>query len=115
MSHATHAPLTPDVEAIVFDRLKAFGGITVWQTGADSPWPHVVDIAAIQVDVRASSKTRARDRAYEVRQAMLRLPFDDSLPVSRVEVVSGPMWGPDDNGAPRYITRFAVTVRSTRA
>jgi hypothetical protein len=111
--NTTHAPATPDVEALVFARLRDLGGITVWQTGAECPWPHVSDVASLQVDVRASSKVRARDRSYEVRQRMLRLPFDEPS-VARVEVVTGPMWGPDDDGAPRYITRFAVTVRATR-
>lgn len=109
-----HAPVTPDVEAIVYAALRGFGGVTVWAIDAQSPWPHVADITSVQVDVRASSKKRARDRAYEVRQTMLRLPFDATSGVARVEVAGGPIWMSDDDGAPRYVTRFAVTVRATR-
>lgn len=109
-----HAPLTPDVESLVFGALKDLGGITVWSLGAASPWPHVTDVVDVQVDVRASSKKRARDRAYEARRIMLRLPFEATTPVAQVVVVGGPLWLADDDGAPRYSMTFAVTVRATR-
>ena len=108
-----HAPLTPDVEALVFDALHDLGGITVWSLGAQSPWPHVTDVVDVQVDVRASSKKRARDRAYEARRLMLLLPFT-AAPVANVVVVGGPLWLADDDGAPRYSMTFAVTVRAAR-
>lgn len=110
----THAPPTPDVEAFVFAALRDLGGIHVMAIDASTPWPHVTDVVTVQVDVRASTKVRARDRAYEARQRLLAMPFDLTSPVRRVDVVSGPLFLADEDGAPRYIIRTSVTVRATR-
>ena len=112
---SVHAPATPDVEAVVYGLLKSLGGITVWAVDAQTPWPNVSDSVTVQVDVRASNKKRARDRAYSARQLLLRLPFDSAPQgVVRSEIQSGPIWLPDDDGAPRYVITSVVTVRATR-
>lgn len=99
-----------DAEAWAFALLKDLGGISVWAYDSGTVWPYRVEETALQVDVRASSKQRARDRAYEARGRL----FDpqnhmlDGGVVAGVEVVSGPSWLPDDNGAPRYVLRVSV-------
>jgi hypothetical protein len=103
----------PDVEAIVYARIGDVGGIQSFAYDAGSVWPFVTDTVAVQVDVYGASKKVARDKAYEVRQRLLALPFEDTR-VSLVEVVSGPYWLQADDGAPRYIIRISVTVRGDR-
>jgi hypothetical protein len=111
-----HAPETPDVEALAYNTLKDLGGITVFAYDAQTPWPHVADTVAVQVDVRASTKKRAHDRAYTARQRLLRLPFDSTgTPVAQVEVIGGPAYLPEEDGAPRYVIRTAITVRAIRS
>jgi hypothetical protein len=110
----SHAPTTPDVEAIAYAALKDLGGITLWAYDSQLPWPQVEDVVGIQVDVRASSKKRARDRAYEARQRLVRLPFDPTSLVGRCDVEMGPMWAPDEDGAPRYVIRTSIAVRAMR-
>lgn len=105
----------PDIESFTWNTLKSLGGIHVFTYDAQSPWPYVTDIVALQIDVRASTKKAARDRAYEVRRIMLETQLDATTPVARCEVVSGPMWVPEQDGAPRYILRVSVTVRGNRA
>lgn len=101
-----------DTEAWAFNLLKDLGGISVWAYDAGTVWPYRVETASLQIDVRASSKQRARDRAYEARGRL----FDPANHwhlgdvIAGVEVVAGPFWLPDDNGAPRYVLR--VSVRS---
>ena len=111
---ADHAPPLPDVEAIVFSALKDLGGISVFAFDSGAEWPYVSETVAIQVDVHASSKKRTRDRAYQARQMLLQLPMDDTNKVSRVDVLSGPLWLPEDDGAPRYVIRVGVSVRAFR-
>lgn len=109
-----HAPATPDAEKIAYDLLKDLGGVNVFAYDAQSPWPHVTDVCAIQVNVKASNKERARSRAYEARQRLLRLPLDTTSGVVQVEVIGGPMFLPEEDGAPRYVLRTALTVRASR-
>lgn len=109
----TTIPVLPDVEALVYSRLSDLGGIQSFAYDAGSPWPHVTDRVAMQIDVYGASKKIAHDRAYEARQRLLLLPFEDTQ-VSLAEVISGPFWQPAEDGAPRYIIRIAVTVRGAR-
>lgn len=108
-----HAPTLPDVEAMCYALLKDLGGISVYALDAAADWPYVSETVSLQVDVHASSKKRSRDRAYLARQRLLRLPFDDTT-VSRVNVLSGPRWTPEPDGAPRYTIRVDVSVRAYR-
>jgi hypothetical protein len=109
-----HAPPTPDVEKICYDALKDLGGISVYAFDSQMEWPFVQDRVSIQIDVHASSKKRARDRAYSSREILLRLAMDPTSPVGRVEVLSGPLWVPEEDGAPRYVVRVGVSVRAAR-
>lgn len=109
-----HAPPLPDVESIVYAALKDLGGISVFAYDAQAPWPFVSESVSIQVDVHASSKKRTHDRVYQARQTLLRLPFDPTSQVGRVEILSGPQWLPEPDGAPRYILRVEVSVRAFR-
>lgn len=100
----------PDVEAHVFGALADLGGIKVWAYDSGPVLHAIFERTALQVDVRASSKKAARDRAYTARSRLLALAdteWQDGR-VARVEVLSGPLWVPDDDGAPRYVTRVAV-------
>lgn len=106
-------PVLPDVEQIVWNTIHDLGGVQSFAYDAGSRWPHVTDRVAVQVDVYASTKKHAHDKAYEVRRRLLQLPFGDAN-VSLVEVVSGPFWQQAEDGAPRYIIRIAVTVRGYR-
>lgn len=103
----------PDVEALAYTLLKDLGGITVHAVAANASWPYLSEDVSLQVDVRASSKKRARDRAYQARALLLELPSTPSE-VAGVAVESGPFWLPEPEGAPRYVLRVVVTVRATR-
>jgi len=103
----------PDVEQIAYTLLKDLGGITVHSVSANASWPYLTETVGLQVDVHASSKKRARDRAYAARALLLDLPATPSA-VAGVEVESGPFWLPEPEGAPRYVLRVAVTVRGAR-
>lgn len=101
-----------DAEAWAFGLLRDLGGISVWSYDSGTTWPYRLETTSLQVDVRASSKQRARDRAYEARGRL----FDttnhalEGGVVAAVEVVTGPYWLPDDNGAPRYVLRVTVAT-----
>lgn len=103
----------PDVELLVYTLLKDLGGITVHAVAANADWPYIAETVIVQVDVRASSKKRARDRAYAARASLLDLPSTPSV-VTGVAVESGPSWLPEPEGAPKYVLRVAVTVRAAR-
>lgn len=103
----------PDVELMAYSLLKDLGGIMVAAVGTTSTWPYLSEVVTVQVDVRASSKKRARDRAYEARALLLELPVTQPL-VGAVAVESGPFWLPEPEGAPRYVLRAAITVRGAR-
>ena len=104
----------PDMEALLYARLKGLGGVTVFQFDAASEFPGRVEIVNLQVDVRASSKKRARDRAYEAREMVWALQAENwagqPLVVQAVDVVQGPGWLPEPDGAPRYVFRVAIRV-----
>ena len=103
----------PDVEEVVHALLKDLGGITSHAVAASSSWPYLSEQVSIQVDVRASTKKRARDRAYTARSMLLELPATPGV-IADVAVETGPFWLPEPEGAPRYVLRVAVTVRGAR-
>ncbi len=104
----------PDVEAWAYELLSPLGGIHVFQYDAQASWPFVTETVALQVDVRASSKKRARDRAYEARNLLLDAPLDADSPVRACQIV-GTAWLPDEDGAPRYVLRVSLSVRGERS
>lgn len=102
-----------DVEAWAWHVLKDLGGITVWALTADTSWPYRVEVTTLQIDARASNKQRSRERALDVRRTLL--DPDTEQPedgvVSAVRPLTGPLWLPDDNGRPRYVTTVQVVAR----
>jgi hypothetical protein len=108
----TAAP--PDLEAHVLTVLDALGGIRVWAYDSRPAVQNILEVTNLQVDVRAASKKTARDRAYTARALLLGLPVEawDAGLVSEVTVVSGPLWQPDQDGAPRYVIRVAVQYQA---
>lgn len=103
----------PDVEQIVYALLKDLGGTTVHAVAATATWPYLSETVSVQVDVRASTKKRARDRVYAARSLLLDLPATHPL-FGAVDVETGPFWLPEPEGAPRYVLRVAATVRGAR-
>lgn len=109
MTYAQTDP-PPDVEAHVTTVLEGVGAVKVWAYDSAPESHAVLERTALQVDVRASSKQAARDRAYEARSRLLALAeygWQDGR-VAGVEVITGPAWLPDEDGAPRYVMRVAV-------
>lgn len=104
----------PDVESWAWELLSPLGGIHVFAYDAQAAWPFVTERVALQTDIRASSKKRARDRAYEARALLLNAPLDATSPVVLAQIVGGPSWLPDEDGAPRYVLRTLLTVRGDR-
>lgn len=115
MTYTTTPP--PDVEALLVSTLSGLGGIKVWAYDSGPGQWALKEVTAVQVDVRASSKQAARDRAYAARSLMLALPGGtwDAGTVHRVDIVSGPAWVPDQDGAPRYVLRASLHYRARPA
>jgi hypothetical protein len=104
----------PDVEALVWKTVRDLGSITSWAyTALSLPAPAGwLSAVSVQVDARGNSKaaTYARaDRARRRVQALVEVDWPDGV-VSSVEVVEGPFWNPDVDGAPRYTARYEVRV-----
>jgi hypothetical protein len=103
----------PDVERYVWSSVRDLGGVQTWcYTAAEGELPGWLAVVYVQVDVRAGRKGDAYRRADQVRRALCALPFaywPDGV-VTRVDTTEGPFWMPDDDGAPRYVARYAVTV-----
>ena len=103
---------TVDAEAWAYSLLAPLGGVSLWSFDAGTTYPFRVQRTSIQVDVRASSKKRARDRADAALQLLLD-PSNHSANngvVTGVDVIGGPFWLPDENGAPRYVLRVNVSA-----
>ena len=106
----------PDLEAWVWAQISDLPGVTSFAYSAAQLWPGWVYTYSIQIDARAKRKTLARDRAETIRQRMNALP---DVPwhegtVCFVQPVEGPSWLPDDDGQPRYTTRYEVRVHPSR-
>jgi hypothetical protein len=103
----------PDLEAHAIRLLSPLGGCHLWSYDSGVALGGLATVEALQVDVRATSKAKARQRAIAARQRLLALPWEPWAEgvVSLVEIVSGPAWQPDEDGAPRYVVRVSVTYR----
>ena len=104
----------PDVEEMVWALVSPLGGMHVFAFDSQAPWPYVTESVAVQIDVRASTKKAARDRAYQARNMILDLALDPTNPVAACNILSGPSWLPEQDGAPRYVLRVSVTTRGAR-
>lgn len=101
-----------DAEAWAWGLLQSLGGIHLFTVDAvgDRMDGYLVT-EVLQVDVRASSKARARARADEALRTLIAAKYD-APPAGGVLVdvqrESGPSWLPDPDGAPRYAMRVRV-------
>jgi hypothetical protein len=107
----------PDVEQLVFEAIRPLGGVITWSytagPGDPAGWLWTV---SIQVDIRAHSRGAASARADAARRVVCALPWaawPDGV-ISRVDVIEGPFWMPDQGGAPRYVARYAITAHPAR-
>ena len=105
------ALVMPDMEAWAYQFTQDLGGIHVFQYDAQAGWPYVTETVYLQFDIKASGKARARERAYAVRQRILDAALDPPTPVAAAQIAGGPTWLPEEDGAPRYVLRIALTVR----
>jgi hypothetical protein len=107
----------PDLEAHVYDALKALGGVDSFAYTAVQRWPGWIMAHFVQVDARAKRKQAARDLAEQARQILMALPdrpWADGA-VCYVDAVEGPFWLPDEDGSPRYVARYEVRVHPRRS
>jgi hypothetical protein len=108
----------PDLERRIHEMIRPLGGTQVWAYAmVDLDPPGWLVAASVQVDVRASSKPQAWRRADTARRAVMSLPlaaWPEGV-VNRVDVVDGPFWLPDPNGAPRYVARYRVVFHPRTA
>jgi hypothetical protein len=107
----------PDLEAWVWQNISDLHGVTSFVYMAGTFWPGWIYAHSVQVDARAKTKTEARDLAEQVRQrifALAALPWPDGT-VSFVDVIEGPFWLPDADGAPRYCARYEIRVHPRRS
>lgn len=107
-----------DAEAWLHRALQDNGlEATVWAYDGQEGWPHRVHRTSLQVDVRADSK----QEAWEAADAAMRLLFDNppAAPaggvISGIDLVTGPLWLPDDDGRPRYVVRVTVAAHPSNA
>lgn len=114
MAYAVTDP-PPDLEAHVYGQVADLGGMKVWAVDSAPQLHAVFERTVLQVDTRASSKEKTRTRAYAARSRLLALGDAswDGGAVAGVEVITGPSWLPDENGAPRYVMRVAVVYGRT--
>jgi len=103
----------PDLEAWVWSNIRGLSpGITSFAYAAEQVFPGWVYTHFIQVDARAKRKDAARALAEQARQviyALAETPWPDGA-VVYVQPVEGPLWLPDDDGLPRYVTRYEFRV-----
>lgn len=106
----------PDVEAAVWAAIRHLPNVTSFCFAQESPLPRWVTVAGIQVDARAPRRQLALDRAENARLALEQLPGQDwpGGVIAFVAVTEGPFWNPDDDGEPRYTTRYEVRVHPRR-
>ena len=114
----SHRP--PDVEANLTPAIEAdpdlLSGIRVWTVDVIGFYPQWITQHLIQIDVRASSKKAAWTKAWDT-VALVMAQTSASWPdgvVNNIALISGPSWLPDENGAPRYVTRLNLTCHPTQ-
>lgn len=106
----------PDVEAFAYEAIKPLGGVITWAytAGRGDPAGWLVTVS-IQVDIRAHNRGSASARADAARRVICALPWAEwpGGVINRVDVLEGPFWLPDQ-GAPRYVARYAITAHPAR-
>lgn len=107
------APPPPDIEELVNRAVAGLGAVKAWAYTSTEMLHGIVEVTAVQVEARASTKARAYDLASLARSLVLALPqraWDDGI-VLKVDEVAGPFWLPDDDGVPRYVMRCSIHYR----
>ena len=106
----------PDVEAFAYEAIRPLGGVITWAytAGRGDPAGWLVTVS-IQVDIRAHNRGSASARADAARRVICALPWAGwpGGVINRVDVLEGPFWLPDQ-GAPRYVARYAITAHPAR-
>lgn len=113
----TGIPAPPDIEEHLWARLRdlslSSGGVRVFAYTSSTNTHGIVEVTSVQVDARAATKESACDLCWLARGEVTALPgapWDAGI-VEAVTDISGPLWQPDDDGAPRYVLRFNVHYR----
>lgn len=107
----------PDVELAVFTAIKPLGGVITWSyTSARGDPPGWLTTVSVQVDIRSHNRASASARADAARRVICSLPWAPwpGGVITRVDVIDGPFWLPDDSGAPRYVARYAIAAHPAR-
>lgn len=109
----------PDVEAWVWaavDMLNGASGPQHRTANFSLDWsPDVhgwIRSEGVQIDTRGPSKVAVKKAAWAAMRAVLALEgvtHADGV-CTQVRVVSGPLWLPEPDGEPRYVTRVAVVA-----
>lgn len=100
-----------DMEYLCWTHLRHLGGVVCHTYGATEGSPgSVLATTHVQVDTRSATRARAAGMADTARRILKALPWESlaEVVVAAVECVDGPRWLPDDNGAPRYVARYAI-------
>ena len=102
----------PDLEAWVWRNIGDTHGVTSFAYAGSQLDPAVLAAHSLQIDCRARRKGAARALAEHVRQLVAGLPdvpWADGV-ITYVQLTEF-RWEPDDDGTPRYVTRFDFRVR----
>jgi hypothetical protein len=100
-----------DVAYYALQQIRDLGSVICWEYNADEGDPSaVLTTTYIQVDCRAANRARAYQVADQVRRTLKAFPWHDwnEAIFSEVESLDGPRWMPDENGAPRFVARYAI-------
>jgi len=101
----------PDIEYWVWQNVRGLGDVICWTISAGEIDPHGwATMSNIQVNTRAANRERASTIADQARRIIKALPWTEwnNGVVTSVDCTDGPLWQPDSNGAPRYITRYSI-------
>lgn len=107
----------PDVEEAAYKAIRPLGGVITWSyTAGHGDPPGWLTTVSIQVDIRAHNRGSASARADAARRVLCALPWAGwpGGVITRVDVIDGPFWLPDESGAPRYVARYAITAHPAR-
>lgn len=101
-----------DVCYWMWQLVRALGNVRCWEYAASEGSPGAVLVTTfMQVDCRASTRQRAWSMGDQARRRLKATPWDDwdGGVICDVTCLEGPRWQPDENGAPCYVARYAVT------
>jgi hypothetical protein len=106
----------PDLEAHLWRQLEGLEGVNSWAYSVLPSWPPWVVAYSVQVDCRRGGKQTSWELAERCRRILWDLPsrpWNDGVVVYS-QVIEGPAWLPDDDGAPRYMLRAEIRARPNR-